>query len=368
MLSSLLRVVVIGRGVGFVVSAIVFLGLASSLALAAVDGPDAAGPSRAKRAPAARLFAPTSFWNRRLPADVPLDPDSPRLVAWLADEVTREYAGHRGPWVNDVRYSTPLYVVGPRQRRVRVRLVGSADSGLRAAFAHVPLPRNARPAGGSDAHLTVWQPSRDRLWEFWQLSRDARGEWQAQYGGAIDHVSRSPGYFRSDSWPRARPWWGATATGLPKIGGTMLLSEIAAGSIPHALAMDIPGVRPGVFSWPAQRTDGSGAPDALPEGARLRLDPRLDIDALDLPPFTRMVARAAQRYGLVVRDQSTDVTLAAEDPTPTGANPFFAADGRPRPHGPYGGVSPSELMQRFPWRSLQVLKLRLCSTSPCRHG
>ena len=36
--------------------------------------------------------------------------------------------------------------------------------------------------------------------------------------------------------------------------------------------------RAGVFSWPAQRTDGLlDSPDAIPEGARFRLDPNLDI-------------------------------------------------------------------------------------------
>jgi hypothetical protein len=81
-----------------------------------------------------------------------------------------------------------------------------------------------------------------------------------------------------------------------------------------------------------------------------------------------MVAIAAQRYGLVVRDQSTDVSFAIQDPTPTGTNPFWTPDSRPRPDGPYRGVSPSQLMFAFPWRSLQLLQLRLCSASPCRHG
>ena len=53
----------------------------------------------------------------------------------------------------------------------------------------------------------------------------------------------------------------------------MLLDELKAGRIDHALAINLPAPRAGVFAWPAQRTDGTGPPTALPEGARLRLDP-----------------------------------------------------------------------------------------------
>ena len=72
------------------------------------------------------------------------------------------------------------------------------------------------------------------------------------------------------------------------IAGTMMISELKAGVIPHALAMNIPWAKPKTYSWPAQRTDGASTdPNAIPEGARFRLDPKLDVDALNLPPMTQ---------------------------------------------------------------------------------
>jgi hypothetical protein len=254
-----------------------------------------------------RLFAADSVWNACFPADAPVDSGSGDMVEGLVREVKREGAAGTGPYVQTDRYSTPLYVVRAHQPVVRVALDDPRASwrrGLQRAFRKVPIPKHARPAAGSDAHMTVWQPSRDRLWEFWQ-ARKRRDGWHASWGGAIKHVSSSPGYFNRTSWPGlSRSNWGATATSLPVIAGTILISELRAGEINHALALDLPAPRSHSFAWPAQRTDGTGPPSAIPEGARLRLDPDQDLESLDLPRITLIMARAAQRYGMIVRDQT----------------------------------------------------------------
>jgi hypothetical protein len=135
----------------------------------------------------------------------------------------------------------------------------------------------------------------------------------------------------------------------------MLLRELEAGVIPHAVALNIPYARPKVYSWPAQRTDGTSTDaGAIPEGAHFRLDPTLDLTELNLPPMTRMIAEAAQRYGMIVRDQTNwAVALFAEDPSPTGASPFGGSTGF------YGGRLPSDLMKAFPWDRLQLLEMDL---------
>jgi hypothetical protein len=306
-----------------------------------------------------RLFAPTSVWNRALASDAAIDPRSPQLVAALAAEAAREMRAGTGPWISTTSYSTPFYVVGPRQPTVRVALDDPTAHwrvGLQAALHAVPIPPGARPARGTDAQLTVYQPSTDRLWEFWKLRREADG-WHAAWGGAIEHVSTSPGYYTATSWPGSAPHWGATASSLPLIAGTMTIAELSEGVIPHALAMEVPFARASVHTWPAQRTDGRNPdPLSLPEGARLRLDPSLDVRALKLPRLTEQMALAAQRYGIVARDQSTHaIGFYAEDPTPTGTNPY-----RPGVRGGFfGGRYPSDLLARFPWRSLRVLRMEL---------
>ncbi len=305
-----------------------------------------------------RLFAADSVWNACFPADAPVDPRSTDMVGGLVAEVDREQAAGTGPYVQTDAYSTPLYVAGKHQPVVRVALADAREPGrrgLQRAFRKVPIPRHARPADGSDAHMTVWQPSRDRLWEFWQAHRK-RGRWHASWGGAIKHVSESPGFFNASSWPHlSRPHWGATATSLPVIAGTMLVGELRTGQINHALALSLPAPRADSFAWPAQRTDGTGPPGAIPEGARLRLDPDLNLDSLGLPPITLMMAKAAQRYGIIVRDQThAAIGFYAQDPVHAKRDPYY---GR---HGLFGGQSPTRFLGAFPWDRLEVARMRLC--------
>ena len=133
--------------------------------------------------------------------------------------------------------------------------------------------------------------------------------------------------------------------------GLIGIRELQSGHIDHALALAIPHAATGVVVFPAQRSDGNDrAHGAIPEGTRFRLDPRLNIAALHLPPVVQALAKAAQRYGMIVRDQSGAVTLYAQDPTPLGRNPYYG------PHGLFDGLSPAVLMRYFPWHSLQVVR------------
>ena len=73
--------------------------------------------------------------------------------------------------------------------------------------------------------MTVWQPSTNRLWEFFKASKLADG-WHASFGGSMSSASGSPGYYDTDSWPGlSQPYWGSTATSLPVIAGTMMIAN-----------------------------------------------------------------------------------------------------------------------------------------------
>jgi hypothetical protein len=296
-----------------------------------------------------RFFGPATFWNRRLAPSTPIDRLSRTLVDDLRRQVEDGFAKRFPPTINTTSYSTPVYTVAADQRRVPVTLVGGRTSWggalARTLAAGVPIPARARPAAGSDHHLVIWQPARDVMWELW-ATEQANGRWEAQWGGRMTHVSRSPGYFYDPSGTEP----GATATSLPLAGGLITLADLRRGRIDHALAMAIPYSRYGVWSLPAQRTDGYiHSVDAIPEGARFRLDPKLDIASLHLPRFTAMLARAAQRYGILLRDRSAVVAFYAQDPTPTGTNPWPAA------------LTPSkvDVMRAFPWDHLQVMRTDL---------
>ena len=284
-----------------------------------------------------RLFSRRSVWNAPVSRKARPAPSSRALVTALSAEVEREIYARKGPWINTSVWSTPVYTVGSGVPRSRVQLDIDLPQ-LQRDFDSVPIPPDARPAGGGDRHLVVYQPATDTLWEFWLAQRQADG-WHARYGGRMAGVSTSPGYFASR--------FGATATSLPLLGGLITINELRRGRIDHALALGIPNTTANAFTWPAQRGDGrTTGPGTLPEGTHLRIDPSVDLSKLGLSPSGLAIARAAQRYGIVIRDTSGAVTFYAEDPVAAGGDPYW-----PIWHGAY----PNNLLRGFPWQSLQVV-------------
>lgn len=304
-----------------------------------------------------RFFSETSVWNTPLAGDAPLDPSSSSIVAALDAEVAAEQAAHEGPAINTTAWSVPLYTVPAGQPTVRVTLTNASAPLLQSAWEAVPMPADAHPAAGSDAVLVLWQPSTNRLWEFWHLQHTAEG-WQAAWGGAMEHVSSDPGLYSPEVWPGAKSTWGSSSSSLSILGGLITLEDLELGAINHALAMAVPNTRAGVYASPAQRTDGaSTSPASLPTGARLRLDPRLNLASLHLPKLTLLLAEAAQRYGIIVRDTAANVALYAQDPTPTGTEPYAGASGY------FEAAYPNHVLAAFPWSHLQLLQMELHTTA-----
>jgi hypothetical protein len=328
--------------------------LSIALCSACASGDDRAGVSStptaaAPLAPAvvaANPFGPASFWRSTL-ASAPVDPGSRAMVDYLVSTITDRYNGVAA--FNAHQYNSYLYTVTPSTPTVdfaysNCQKKPSTPSGLLGAggqFEDVPVPEGAVPAVGTDAEISFYSPATDQLWEFWKASKSASGVWSACWGGRIDGVSTSPGFFTGG--------FGATATGLPNAGGAVRLAEIQAGRIDHAISLAIPA--PAVasdFSWPAQRSDGfDPSPAAMREGARLRLDPSLDLTTLKLTPAGLAIARAAQQYGFVVVDKAGSVSVIAEAVDKVnGADPWYAVLKTPD----------YAVLKNFPWSRLQVIQ------------
>lgn len=291
-----------------------------------------------------RWFAPESVWNRELADDAPLAPDSDVLSDKLDAMVDGEMSSGDGPWMNIDEWSSPVYEVGGAQRTVEVELLRPRvedTKELHEAFEAVPIPEDAQPADGRDAHMVIWQPSTDTMWEFWRAAKTDDG-WVAEWGARIDDVSSHPGYFQGD-----KRNWGASATSLPIVGGMVTFEDLERGEIDHALALALPNTDDDEWVWPAQRTDGDDtSDDAIPAGTRFRLPADLDLESMDLPPLTMMLAKAAQRYGMIVRDRSGIVTVYGEDPKSRDDDPFEEI---------IGEDSIGDVAGAFPWKELQVV-------------
>ena len=339
--------------------------LTRAVSLAGVVWLTTAGTGFAASAPTNfRPFAADSVWNMAVPANAPLSPKSQTYVRGLAQTVIAH-----GAWFNTRSCGMPEYWAGPHTPTVRVQLDHPSyeDPALIQAWSAVPIPSDAAPANCLDKNFAVLQQQRSgavKEWEFWAASR-ASGVWLAAWGGAIDNVLTDRGEASPLQWsdPTAQTWiarratygWNVTASGISMIAGVVTNQELEAGHIDHALAMAVSSAAAGEWMWPAQRSDGySSDPAALPEGAHLRLSPSLDLNALHLTPLAKMFAEAAQRYGIVVRDQ-------------TGWASVFYGEG-PDPSHPgllaslLAGQSLSSAMAAFPWAKVEVLNAPLCSS------
>jgi len=193
-------------------------------------------------------------------------------------------------------------------------LAGCTDS-----LTDVPTPAGLVVSQGTDESVAIYQPSTDTYWDFWRAQQDANGNWSACWGGKIEHYSANPGIFDNPL--------GASASGLPFGAYLIRPDELARGYIDHAINIETVHTQANCFSWPATRDDGNTAGADYPcEGQRFRLDPAFNVNTL-LNPAARTIARAMQRYGLVLTDTAGALVTQAEDPRPLeaangGADPY----------------------------------------------
>ena len=161
----------------------------------------------------------------------PAAPNSAAMVANLNSQIVNNWNGVAA--FNAHQYNTAFAVASPNTPLIRVKWwdcfgYGWTPDGLyngRTQFVDVPIPAAAIPATGTDRELSVWSPSQDKLWEFWQMSKDASGQWSACWGGRIDNVSTSIGQYLGD--------FGVAASGLAMASYTVTMSE-ARSCVPRA--------------------------------------------------------------------------------------------------------------------------------------
>jgi hypothetical protein len=318
-------------------------GMASTVIGGPTTSADADDDAASSAVSSDQLFAPSSFWYSSV-RTAPVAANSASMVSAIAATVASPL---KTAALNTDAYSTTFYTAAADTPLTNVAWSNCQSNPwvspgpISAQMASVPIPADAQPSAGTDAEMTIYSPSTDKLWEFWLTSKTAAG-WSACWGGRIDNVSASPGYFPGG--------FGATASGLPVAGGMISLKDLASGSINHALSLELPMTAATTVSWPAQRTDGkhTGA-GAVPMGTRFRLDPSLDLSSLGLSPIGLLVAKAAQTYGFVVTDTAANVALQGESGIPAlqsaGTDPWSAPL----------AASKNLLLRNFPWSSLQAL-------------
>ena len=282
--------------------------------------------------PADRPFAPTSPFNVPVVAAPAVDPDSAAMIA----RVSRARLGH----ANLVEFGIPIYDATPETPRESVQCTITqwgpcplADESPR------PIPANAEPGVGRDGAMVVIDRAANTADEYFQAAPDGTG-WTTGWG-TITSLSGS-------GWDG-----GTTGAGASRLGGIIRVAEIQAGAIPHALMLESDTACAGSSRPPALKSDGeSTRPDCIPEGARLQLDPTIDVAAIpDITPGEVAVAQALQVYGGYLIDRA-DTSLAvgfevAPDATPTSPGAVYTQAGLA---WDYFG------MPHIPWDRLRVLQ------------
>lgn len=268
-------------------------------------------------------FSNTSPWNVPIPANPTLDPNSSLMISTL----TQNAATIHG---NFVKWTIPLFVIDS-QASPKVTVTGSSpdpfdpavDPNSTGIATGIPIPVGVWPDPSTDGHMLLVDPVAKKSWDFSRAQLTSTG-WVASRVAVWDLTG--PGYRTAFT---GNYWWmyGARGSGFPLIAGLIRPEEIAAGVINHALVFAGPLNRLGLTSGgkqqlctpTASRTDGNMyGSQYLLEGARLQLDPTLNLDTLNLSSATKVIATAMQKYGMYNGDSSSDVSIVFENLGPDG--------------------------------------------------
>ncbi len=256
--------------------------------------------------PNAHFFPPGAPWNQDVSA-APKDPNSAKIIAWLDAQ---------GFGLGRMQIDFSMDVLKANAQTPRRSFVETGDF-FKPDCDHVevPIPEGGNLEGESgyacandgDCHLLVWEQDANKLYEMWRT--DIRGS--AFRGGCLavwDLKRVYPPEGRGDQCTSA------DAAGYPIAPLLFNADEVASGDIAHAIRFILPNARMRKGEYVRPATHGTrattGPAEAPPYGVRLRLKADFDMDALP-NEGARVVARALQKYGMLLADGG-NITLTAQ--------------------------------------------------------
>jgi hypothetical protein len=265
------------------------------------EGPGAAVPAEGNPP----IFPDGEAFNEPIDEAPKLDPATAEMEALLEDP-------QRPPTMNLNEFGNPIYVADASTPRYDLVVTRNGTEEGRwgnnvLADASVPIPPEVEPSSGSDAKIVIIDASTNQVFDLWRVER-VGGRWQAEWGG-IYPLDGTGSSLRSAygtaryhvPWPE--PVSRGTGSGISSLAGVIRAQELADGRIDHALVFstDKPcgPANSGPYRWPATTTDGYVVDEpCIPQGARVQLDPTLDLDAMtELTPVERIVGKALQEFG-----------------------------------------------------------------------
>ena len=247
------------------------------------------------------------FWKRDV-TNAPVDPQSSTIIANLAA------AGGFGNGRLQIDFSI-VVLTADASTPYRTFIPTSDFYTPDCDMAPVPIPAGGAVEGEAgyscvhdgDCHLIVQDPPTHQLYEMWRADITNN----IFHGGCLaiwdlDRVYPASG--------RGDQCTSADAAGMPMAPLMFTADELQAGVIDHAIRFILPNPRmqAGGYVHPATHAgapSGSGMP---PYGARLRLRPDYPLSTLP-DEGTRIIARAMQKYGMILADGGNIALTAADD-------------------------------------------------------
>ena len=172
----------------------------------------------------------------------------------------------------------------------------------------VPVPVDALGSAGSDGSIIFIDEDNGREYGFWQFTGDSVTN---GYSYDINHIASTGNNAAGNGFV-------SRGAGIPYLAGLVRPCEIHRGEIQHALAFAY-NAPASAQVYPASKSDGGGSGlSAVPEGARLQLDPTLTVqDLVDLGCLQTcvVIAQALQRYGMYTVDNSGSTKIMIEEDT-----------------------------------------------------
>lgn len=253
-----------------------------------------------------RLYSDSSPFNRKIGANPKIAEDSDIMIQSLIDSKAYDEM-----FLTTKEWTTTLFYADETTPKYDVIITATWSD--RAMLLNVPIPDNAIPDPEDDGHMVVLDMDSRVEYDFWQARKEG-DIWYASYANSIS--IDSDGIFDDEGYS-------CRGSGFALLAGMIFPEELINGRIDHALIFTYKYTKKGVIAIPATESDGiTDSPKAIPEGARLQLDPKLDLDTLGLLPWERTIARAMQEYGMFLGDTGGGVELEAVNALSYRENPY----------------------------------------------
>ena len=259
------------------------------------------------------LFNADQPWNERIDTAAK-DAQSDTIIGAL------QQRGWGNKGIFQIDYSIDVLCAAPGTEQREFQQTDEFYEG-ECDVSKVPVPAGGHLEGESDyrctsdgdCHLIVIEQATNKLYEQWRVDIQ-----QSSYrGGCLAVWQLDRDY---DAELRGDQCTSADAAGLPIAPLLFDADEVASGSIEHAVRFALPNthLRKNGYVRPATHATGAAkaGDDGVPYGARLRL--RADYPLNNLPnDAARTLARALQRYGMIMADGGEIALMGQDDRSTT---------------------------------------------------